>query len=68
MRSASNKACGDVALRRQRQLSERMLTDVNLTHPDELNSGYPACMAACECPTDSDRGPQERRSFIDPEV
>jgi hypothetical protein len=24
-------------------MSERMLTDVNLTHPDELNSGYPAC-------------------------
>jgi hypothetical protein len=26
-------------------VSERMLTDVNLMHPDELNSGYPACTA-----------------------
>jgi len=50
-RLVANNALGQQQSLRRRcaapatAVSERMLTDVNLTHPDELNSDYPACTA-----------------------
>jgi hypothetical protein len=45
-----------------------MLTDAKLAHPDELNSGHPACTAGNVNVPWIRAGPHEHRSFIHLEV